>query len=787
MGLRTDNYSFLNMDSILSVTLLIFLGLQIVEGGSPSQIALRNCPEKCGNISIPYPFGIGDECHYKTPSDNGFFYNLSCNLTTTPPSLTYGKSIEVVNITLEGEFRINIYISYVCYNFNRTTPTYRRQSWMNMNKFTLSKTRNYIGAIGCDTYVWLNGTMSNTRKFRSGCMTICASTEEIGNSSVCSGIGCCLVSIPEGVTNIDFKIHSLNDQQYVQDFNPCSVAFVVAKDYGTDDALPFSVLQMLTQNRTFYRPLKFPVVYDWSLGYQNCREAQLSGEYLCKGNTTCIDWPEKEGYRCQCKLGFRGNPYLHDCQDINECVEENSPCRQPATCSNTNGNFTCICPQGYRRRNSEDRDDLCIAETSKQLSMLIIKIIGGIAGGLIISLIFAFWYNWQHGNRKLLKIREKFFHQNGGYLLQQKLQGRDMSVGHSVEMFTVEELKKATNNYGESSIIGRGGFGMVYKGTLSENRKIRNQVVAIKRSLKIDSSQVEQFINEIIALSQINNKNVVKLLGCCLETEVPSLVYEYISNGTLYDHLHDERKARFFTWDIRLKIATQVSEVLAYLHTTISIPIIHRDIKSANILLDDEFTAKVADFGASKLAPADQEQLATMVQGTCGYLDPEYMQTGELTEKSDVYSFGVVLVELLTGEKAICYAKPENERSLAVYFLRKVKEDRLFEILDDKITSDGAIEQFKEVAYLAKRCLKLKGEDRPAMKEVARELDRIGGIGSHPWSNNKGVLLEEESEYLLGQTQDVIKHGYGSNEAINDSLSSSQSTVVQLVALNDGR
>lgn len=411
----------------------------------------------------------------------------------------------------------------------------------------------------------------------------------------------------------------------------------------------------------------------------------------------------------------------------------------------------------------------------------------GIAGGLIISLIFAFWYNWQHGNRKLLKIREKFFHQNGGYLLQQKLQGRDMSVGHSVEMFTVEELKKATNNYGESSIIGRGGFGMVYKGTLSENRKIRNQVVAIKRSLKIDSSQVEQFINEIIALSQINNKNVVKLLGCCLETEVPSLVYEYISNGTLYDHLHDERKARFFTWDIRLKIATQVSEVLAYLHTTISIPIIHRDIKSANILLDDEFTAKVADFGASKLAPVDQEQLATMVQGTCGYLDPEYMQTGELTEKSDVYSFGVVLVELLTGEKAICYAKPENERSLAVYFLRKVKEDRLFEILDDKITSDGAIEQFKEVAYLAKRCLKLKGEDRPTMKEVARELDRIGGIGSHPWSNNKGVLLEEESEYLLGQTQDVIKHGYGSNEAINDSLSSSQSTVVQLVALNDGR
>uniref|UniRef100_A0A803M5H9 Protein kinase domain-containing protein n=2 Tax=Chenopodium quinoa TaxID=63459 RepID=A0A803M5H9_CHEQI len=270
-------------------------------------------------------------------------------------------------------------------------------------------------------------------------------------------------------------------------------------------------------------------------------------------------------------------------------------------------------------------------------------------------------------------------------------------------MFTDEELKKATDNYSENSIIGRGGFGMVFKGILPNN-----QVVAIKRSIKVDSTQVEQFINEVVALSQINNKNVVKLLGCCLETEVPLLVYEFISNGTLHDHLHDEGKMYSFTWDVRLRIAAEVAEVLAYLHTTISIPIIHRDIKSANILLDDKCVAKVADFGASKLAPVDQEQLGTMVQGTCGYLDPEYMQTGELTDKSDVYSFGVVLVELLTREKAISYAKPENERSLAVCFLRKIKEDRLFEIFDEQIVSDSAMEQLKEVANLARRCLKLK-------------------------------------------------------------------------------
>ncbi|KNA03953.1 hypothetical protein SOVF_204270 [Spinacia oleracea] len=345
-------------------------------------------------------------------------------------------------------------------------------------------------------------------------------------------------------------------------------------------------------------------------------------------------------------------------------------------------------------------------------------------------------------------MKETFFVENGGHILHKKLSERDVSVGNTVKMFAVEELKKATDNYSENSIIGRGGFGMVYKGLLPNN-----QVVAIKRSVKVDPGQVDQFINEIVALSQINNKNVVKLLGCCLETEVPLLVYEFISNGTLHDHLHRDEKLHVFSWDIRLRIAAEVAEVLAYLHTTISIPIIHRDIKSANILLDDKYIAKVADFGASKLVPVDEEQLGTMVQGTCGYLDPEYMQTGELTDKSDVYSFGVVLVELLTSEKAISYAKPENERNLAACFLRKLKETRLFEILDDKVVNDRAIGQLMQVVYLAKRCLELKGEDRPTMKEVAREIDRIDRI----WSSKNGVLLEEESEYLLGKTH-VFPH-----------------------------
>ena len=331
------------------------------------------------------------------------------------------------------------------------------------------------------------------------------------------------------------------------------------------------------------------------------------------------------------------------------------------------------------------------------------------------------WIYWGLKKRKLIKLREKFFQQNGGLLLHQQLSHRGSGRSDAAKVFTADELSKATDNYHESRVLGQGGYGTVYKGVLSDNT-----VVAIKKSKIGDQSQIEQFINEVIVLSQINHRNVVKLLGCCLETEVPLLVYEFITNGTLSEHIHDAKgQYSSLSWEMRLKIAMETAGAIAYLHSSASMPIIHRDIKTANILLDTNYTAKVSDFGASRLVPLDQTQLTTLVQGTLGYLDPEYFHSSQLTEKSDVYSFGVVLAELLTGQKALSFNRPESDRNLAMYFVSSMKEDRLLQILDKNLVAEANVEQLEVVANIAKSCLRLRGEERPTMKEVASELEGL--------------------------------------------------------------
>ncbi|KAJ0463692.1 putative protein kinase RLK-Pelle-WAK family [Helianthus annuus] len=346
---------------------------------------------------------------------------------------------------------------------------------------------------------------------------------------------------------------------------------------------------------------------------------------------------------------------------------------------------------------------------------------------------------------KLRRQRKRFFKRNGGLVLKQ-LEEADPSLVDKTIHFTSRELEKATDNFNENRILGRGGQGTVYKGMLVDGR-----IVAVKKSKIVDESQLEQFINEVVVLSQINHRNVVKLLGCCLETDVPLLVSEFIPNGTLYDRLHNESASEFsISLDMRLQIATEVAGALAYLHSATSIPIYHRDIKSTNILLDDKYRAKISDFGTSKFVSIDQTHLTTLVKGTFGYLDPEYFQSSQFTEKSDVYSFGVVLVELLTRERPISLTRFGENKSLATHFMLAMEEGRAMSIFDATVIKEGTRDELLIVANLAMRCLNMNGKYRPTMKEVAIELEtiRMSYIPSAIQTNVAPMVYGEELSIL---------------------------------------
>ncbi|XP_026410877.1 wall-associated receptor kinase-like 1 [Papaver somniferum] len=260
---------------------------------------------------------------------------------------------------------------------------------------------------------------------------------------------------------------------------------------------------------------------------------------------------------------------------------------------------------------------------------------------------------------------------------------------------------------------------------------------------------MEEFINELVILPQLNHRNVVKILGRCLETEVPLLVYEYVSNDTHSQHIHTSKDGMSpsISWESRLRIAAETASAVAYLHSSASIPIIHRDIKSANVLLDENYTAKVAHFGASRLNLLDLNEIDTLVQGTLGYLDPEYYHSGQLT----------VLVEILTGEKPISLERSKEQHNIASYFVSLMEENDVLQVLETRVAAEGNIRQVLAVAKLAKSCLGLKSENRPTMKEVSMELESLRKLSSSPCpsTGDHSRIHNEEQKVLVSGPADL--------------------------------
>ncbi|XP_042511451.1 probable LRR receptor-like serine/threonine-protein kinase At1g06840 isoform X5 [Macadamia integrifolia] len=288
-----------------------------------------------------------------------------------------------------------------------------------------------------------------------------------------------------------------------------------------------------------------------------------------------------------------------------------------------------------------------------------------------------------------------------------------------VKGFSFEEMALATNNFSSSTQIGQGGYGKVYRGILADGT-----IVAIKRAQEGSLQGEKEFLTEIELLSRLHHRNLVSLLGYCDEESEQMLVYEFMENGTVRDHI-SARSKEPLSFAMRLRVALGSAKGILYLHAEVSPPVFHRDIKSSNILLDSKFTAKVADFGLSKLAPVPDTDgtlpghVSTVVKGTPGYLDPEYFLTHKLTDKSDVYSLGVVYLELLTGMQPISHGK-NIVREVNMAF----QSGMIVSVMDERMGSYPS-ECAEKFAKLALKCVQDETEVRPSMAEVVRELENI--------------------------------------------------------------
>ncbi|CAO2200576.1 unnamed protein product [Urochloa humidicola] len=678
------------------------------------------CPATCGNVSVPYPFGIRDGCFLP-----GF--NLTCDQTRRPPRLLLGDdgALEVVEISLvnatvralDTAGAVNIS------NFVEPGPegsgTWRGVGSGSNSTFIVSERRNQFVVTGCN----VQGTMlGDSGNLITGCSSFCSIQDTWVNPVVsnpsgggCSGIGCCETPIPIGRPSYAVKLKNLDSEKEYTDLLPMAVRVA---ERGWFDGVAARMLNGSVASEAVLRT-PVPVVLEWAvaairmvpMGMNSSCPVDAARSACRSSHSTCKNVTDnyRNGYVCHCQDGYAGNPYLAGdggCQDIDECA---IPGKCFGICTNTPGAYECRCPRGAR--GNPNIPNGCL-KSSLGLS---VGIGVGSGAGLLVLVLGAAFVTRRIKHQRARILKQKFFKQNRGHLLKQ-LVSQNADIAERM-IIPLAELEKATNNFDKDRELGGGGHGTVYKGILSDQH-----VVAIKKSKVAVQREIDEFINEVAILSQINHRNVVRLFGCCLETEVPLLVYEFISNGTLYDHLHVKGPTSL-PWEHRLRIATETARALAYLHMAVSVPVVHRDVKCHNILLDGSLTAKVSDFGASRCIPPDQTRVATAVQGTLGYMDPMYYYTGEFTEKSDVYSFGVVLVELLTRKKQYLYRSPEDG-SLIAQFTSLLAQDNLSHVLDPQVMEEGG-KEVSEVAALATICVKLKAEDRPTMRQVEMTLETI--------------------------------------------------------------
>ncbi|KAJ0464555.1 putative protein kinase RLK-Pelle-WAK family [Helianthus annuus] len=685
--------------------------------------AKTGCNHTCGDVRIPYPFGVGANCSINE------WYRVDCNSST--PYLPALKNLEVLKVYTENQ---TVIVRTQRISSCQKPVRNSRQTMsidLGRSPFYFSNQNNKLVFEGCGT-----ASLMENGSVLAACAAACG-TVTPNDRNNCFGIGCCQIAIPNVVKSYSIHLTGLEEED-----GHCGSAFLVDETSYGEGWLPvrdtssirISLMWTLRDSDQVIccdgdAPER--MIVDMSNGTSMdtwlCNRWSYGSPYLidgCASQVTSYGPDTEECRKCRSRGGY--------CSPIDDIYDADG--------SLIHANYTCV---GERERTSL-RVILAVS-----ISIGVLFLVG------MSSILFKVVKKTKQRRR-----RKRLFKRNGGLLLKQQEEADPSLVDKTIH-FTSRELEKATDNFNENRILGRGGQGTVYKGMLVDGR-----IVAVKKSKIVDESQLEQFINEVVVLSQINHRNVVKLLGCCLETEVPLLVSEFIPNGTLYDRLHKKSDEFPLSLNMRLQIATEVAGALAYLHSATSIPIYHRDIKTNNILLDDKYRAKVSDFGTSRLVSVEQTHLTTLVKGTFGYLDPEYFRSSQFTEKSDVYSFGVVLVELLTGEKPISQTRIGERKSLVTHFMLAMEEEQVMTIFDAIAIKEGTREELMNAANLAMRCLNMKGMYRPTMKEVSVELETIRT------SHMPSTVESNTSHMMYGEDFSMISYGESSSTfpSFNDSI-----------------
>ncbi|KAL3734488.1 hypothetical protein ACJRO7_023785 [Eucalyptus globulus] len=617
-----------------------------------------SCDRRCGNMSVPFPSGLNESCAW----NSGLV--LICDHTLGELSL--GRNVPVYNISMEnGTITIGVFKSFDCYN--ETAVLGQRILFANPLRTEAGAERAW------NDFRALIFNAPNT--FGSGCFSYCIRDVRLHGRGCLPWPGCRQTSIPR---SLNISMASMRNYTWFT-----NSALADQRLSWTRSSLMSPITSFLSRMLCSLKK-QSKVVVDWVVERDlTCKEAQSNQPSYSRGaNSDCSDFEKGKGYRCFCKPGYTGTPYVPPQSPQSAGCRVRYTCH--SNCKNTPGNYTCDCPFGV------DGDGKVGCQTSR-----LAIIAAAVTSCIIVSGLILFICK--------RKARERHFSQNGGEILKHQ----------RVKIFTETQLAKATNNYNASNKLGEGGFTSVYKGRIDNNvlvviKKPRDVFVKKPKDMNKDGSLSthDEFLHEINIISQVNHKNLVKLLGICLETKVPLM-----------------RSMVLQLWKNHLRIPSEAALALEYLHSLANPPVIHCDVNlSFNITWKDLYSRKI------------------------GHLNSEYLTIGELTMKSDVYSFRVVLTELFIGETLTPWAKSREKINIRS-FISVVENQTLLHMINFEASNEGEVREIEAVGLLARMWLNYNGMNRPTMWEAAEQLARIN---KNFWANQQN---NEETQSLLDETR----------------------------------